>query len=240
MKTFKILLPLILLIGFTLATTAALEVPKPKTTTIESICVKAVYSGGTYIPVVDLPEIEIVGFHSSTVLHAEISNGKILPTVNLPVVEISGKRVMNQNIQSTSENSETIHDIPVIEVIAQLPLKKLVHTTVTGDNYMATINLPEIIISVSKDLTAEISYKYSPFFTNNQSQNNFTNTTISPELINALVNLYPADYATKFYSISTAECLITENRQKVCELVVKLGDNAVEQLRTTVIKIITN
>src|SRR5688572_10174626 len=103
MKTFSTLLITILSLVIIYTATAAVMVPAsvsvPDFAAGTSRLVKAVKYNGVYVPVVQLPEVEIIGKRPETViLKGNRTKGSLMVEVNLPVVEIYANRESFQKV----------------------------------------------------------------------------------------------------------------------------------------------
>ena len=147
MNTFKIIcLLLVCLFQYSLAVVPSSFQPGVKSPSETSNLVKAVRFNGKWIPVVDLPVIEITALKKShTVLGITPGKPAVLQA-NLPQVEITATAVTTgrQRTGCSNEGAVIMADLPVIEVVADFPESNLIATS-TGN--IPVVTLPEITIS---------------------------------------------------------------------------------------------
>ncbi len=155
MKTFRMLLASFLTLVLIQSVSAAVmtpsreSVPGIENSKSETSVVKAILYKGIYIPVVDLPEVEIISTHPGSVLSSGIlHNGTYILVVNLPVVEITGEQSGMRKLPAYIVNGEVIAiaDLPMIEIESALPLNHLVIATAINGNLLPVVELPEIVI----------------------------------------------------------------------------------------------
>ena len=112
--------------------------------------VKAILTNGEYLPVVELPTVEIIATRpGSMVVKGIIENGKIMAVVELPAIEIKVSNPL-KNYKSDINGYAEIRDIPVIEIVDFYPETNLISATINGEHGMPVVELPEITISVDK------------------------------------------------------------------------------------------
>ncbi|MDQ3051396.1 MAG: hypothetical protein M3Q95_10965 [Bacteroidota bacterium] len=155
MKTFRMLLASFLTLVLIQAVSAAVmtpsvdSVPTIENSKSENSIVKAVLYNGNYIPVVDLPQVEIISTHPGSIISSGIlSNGSYLLVVNLPVIEIIGEQTGMRKLPAYVLNGEVIAiaDLPLIEIESTLPINHLVIAGNNEGSFIPMVNLPEIVI----------------------------------------------------------------------------------------------
>ena len=158
MKTFKVtscLLLFVTLIQTSLAVVPTSNQPVQQYSSGNSNLVKATRVHGEWIPVVDLPLIEITGLKKESTIVGMIP-GKNRVYANLPMIEIKAESLVPGKIKTGCRNGDALilADLPVIEVVADFPANRLL-STVTAEN-IPVVTLPEIVVSAEpKGLLAE-------------------------------------------------------------------------------------
>ena len=164
MKTLVILIASLLSIALPGLSSAAILVPTPgqviDNKKIQGELVKAVLYNGMLIPVVDLPQVEIIEVKQGTqILKGSIKNGELVLEVNLPVVEISAYRTGGYTLQGEIRNGSFIGfvELPVIEIVSAMPLNKMTQVKQYAQSSIPVIELREIVITatVAENLLVE-------------------------------------------------------------------------------------
>ncbi len=154
MKTFKILAALILFLTLSATINASVMSPEAVPGVIfeeKNNIVKTVIRNGVYIPVVELPVIEITGKKKSPLTGIVKINGINRLVVTLPEVEISFTNPGVKQVRAFYRNGEIIATInlPVIEIRSDFSYKNLVNSVEINNQLIPIVNLPEInIVSV--------------------------------------------------------------------------------------------
>lgn len=157
MKTFTQITGLLLLIFMLNTTYAAIIIPsfsqsEPSTKNSQNtMCVQAKMYNGEYIPVVDLPIVEIIATKKSNVTSGYFLHGNIILKANLPMIEITESRMITHKLPAFIKNGETIGmvGLPIIEITSEFPLSQLVAVNYSAISGLPVINLPEIVVTDS-------------------------------------------------------------------------------------------
>lgn len=245
MKTFKNLLSIVFVLTFTLTAYSALVVPAtPEAGTSSEFSgqlVKATFLNGEWIPVVDLPEVEITATRNGASVHkGVIRHGEVIAEVELPAVEITGVRIHDNSQMAAEEKSyERIYDIPVIEIESTFPLNRLSQAEQTDDVIMAVINLDEVTISFAKNESKNEVEPYT-FAISTESGNNYlAASVVNADILTDLSHDLQGDQIYKYYSIAVDNCIVTEQRQKICNLIVKMSNTAMEGMKANILNAIS-
>jgi hypothetical protein len=146
MKTlFKHLSALLLTVAWSSSLTAAIpDMNDAGNSAGQNEVVKAKMIDGVWMPVVDLPEIEITASRfGGTIYKGTLNVNGLLVQINLPEVVIEGKSltVINSGKEVISDSN-----LPVIEICAPMPVSELTPIEVTESGLIAKIELPEVVI----------------------------------------------------------------------------------------------
>jgi len=245
MKTFKNLLLFFFVLVVGVSSEAALVLPVVADSNIsapaKSHLVKAAFINGVWIPVIDLPEIEITGNSSGNIiLKGIIRDGEVIALIDLPVVEIAGERVHNFITESHHViGYEPIYNIPVIEISADFPVQSLVQGVLVDNGIVTIVNLPEIIISETRIQETNFVVENIRFFDRNSGTNYSFDTKLNNELLTTLIQAHPARIGLENYTISISNCVIKQHGKKVCEMVINMGNMAADGIRENLIQAIT-
>lgn len=154
MKNFTIIITCLLILTITLSVSASVVFPgqesfpsqnQPATQNL----VRAIEYQGTYIPVVDLPIIEIVYTNiPAQPVQAMKKNGGAIISVNLPLVEIVATTKSFNVLPAYFINGEVvaISNLPLIEITARYTYKPTITPGKAALTQIRIINLPEIIV----------------------------------------------------------------------------------------------
>lgn len=151
MKTFiKQLTALILTVAWSSSLTAAIPVLNDAGSSAgQNELVRAKLIDGVWMPVVDLPEVEISASRiGATVLKVQIHGNEFVAQVNLPevVIEAESMRLLNTGSDIISDNN-----LPVIEITASLPTELLKTAALSDNGIIAVIRLPEVTIEGNRE-----------------------------------------------------------------------------------------
>lgn len=229
MKTFRILFVTILSLVLIQRVTAAVTTPAQETSPVVSRAdakgnmIKAVLHNGDYIPLVDLPLIEIVSTKPGSALLGTISaKGNYLVEIDLPEIEISATQTGATKYRSFIKNGETIviSNLPLVEIGASFPYNNLTSAIIKDFSTMPVVNLPEITIS-------------SSHFDNFLVSANVKNGVVIPYIDLPVIEIKPAyswlaatqanEFAfsnkeTEWIYISLQNCGITFENKILCEV----------------------
>ena len=247
MKTFRILFVTFLSLVFFTSVIAA--VPAPAQESVPSLkrgmkagnLIKAVDHNGAYIPVVDLPLIEIVSTKTgSQVVKTIHENGKLLVEINLPEIEITATQYGARKMRSYIQNGEIviISDLPMIEIGATFPYNNLISTVENKATSIPVVNLPEIAITPSPSDNFIVAAR-------------FKNGMLIPYInlpvieISAAYSWLPVVSSEKFafddqeiewIYISLKNCGITAENKIVCEVATQISSS--DAIRTETIRLL--
>lgn len=165
MKTFKILTVTILFLMLSAKMNASIM----NTESVPAIIfeernhiVKTINRNGVFIPVVDLPVVEITGSKSTSGISGTVKvNGIQRVVVTLPEVEISSVLPGKKQVRALNNNGEVVAVItlPVINISSEFPVSKLVNVVEYNNNLIPVVNLPEIhIISASSEILVSVRF----------------------------------------------------------------------------------
>lgn len=241
MKTSRILSVAVLLTSLVMTHVAAASVPLATglNEPVQSYgtMVKAILDNGNYIPVVDLPEVEIIASRlTPRYVKGVIQHGEIMALVELPVVEISVSK-LRQVENNKAFDYEAIYDIPVIEIEGTFPSQNLIKGKLDHEESIAVVNLPEVTIVVDKTATADwiTAFQGTSGKLNNQPgtlQITHPDVKLIIEQFNS-VNKQLADV-----SISLENCIMNNEHTFICEFVSDAGEAAAAGLRKGILKLI--
>jgi len=156
MKTFSILIVVLLSLLFVQPANAEVNSPNQESVPpVERVgsagnLIKAINYNGVYIPVVDLPLVEIVSTKpGSHILGTVIKNGNYLVEINLPEIEITATQTGERKVRAIMRNGETlvISDLPMIEINSDFPYNHMLTVSDNEVTMLPVVNLPEVMIS---------------------------------------------------------------------------------------------
>jgi hypothetical protein len=154
MKTLVILIVTLLSVALPGLTSAEVLIPKQdqllENKRNSEELVKATFYNGILIPVVDLPQVEIIDVRQGTqILKGNLKNGQLVLEVNLPSVEISANRTGSNTLRGEIRNGSFVGivELPVIEIVSAMPLNKMTPVTQYALMSVPVIELKEIIIT---------------------------------------------------------------------------------------------
>jgi len=238
MKTRKISAILVLLLTIVFLSEAAVEVPglspSPENNSAREKTVRAIYSDGVWIPVVDLPEFEVIGYRTQTkILHAEMKNGTLVAMADLPAVEISAAR---KHVKSAAKNSgntfEAINDIPVIDVVDDFPVKSLVKTATNESGTIAVVDLPEITVTPGSSSENQFTSLESILASFKLATKQLSDI---PTAMNLIAKQIPDVHnISKNYVVSVENCLKVNTGNKICAVFVTLQSSAANGMKVTI------
>jgi len=159
MKTlFKHLSALLLTVAWSSSLTAAIpDMNDAGNSAGQNEVVKAKMIDGVWMPVVDLPEIEITASRFGGTIYKGTLNGNgLLVQINLPEVVIEGK---SMTVINSGKDVISDSNLPVIEIFGQFPVSELTPGEVSESGIMAIIELPEVVIEGNSGLPADF---YTP------------------------------------------------------------------------------
>jgi hypothetical protein len=151
MKTFlKQLTALILTVAWSSSLTAAIPVLNDAGSSAgQNELVRAKLIDGVWMPVVDLPEVEISASRiEATFVKGQIKGNELVAQVNLPEVVIEARSI---RLLSTGSDIISDNNLPVIEITASFPEDLLKEAEQSENGLIAVIRLPEIVIEGSRE-----------------------------------------------------------------------------------------
>lgn len=118
--------------------------------------VRAKMIDGIWMPIVDLPEVEISASRlDGAIYKGYIINNQVIAQAGLPEVVIEAR-----SSEKPSENPDIIGDsnLPLIEITASFPEHVLTEALRFDNKLMAVVQLPEIIIDGNSDIDTHMLF----------------------------------------------------------------------------------
>ena len=158
MKTLvKHLTALVLIVAWSSSLTAAIPVLNDAGSSAgQNELVRAKMIAGVWMPVVDLPEVEIVANRfQGAILKGHLYVNEVIAEVNLPEVVIQAK---SAHLTNSGPNVISDSNLPIIEITAAFPQTILTHAENSENGLIAVVQLPEVIIDGDLEIQSSLLF----------------------------------------------------------------------------------
>lgn len=239
MKTFRITSVVAILMVVLQLANAAVSVPLVNTqnenNSNQGFLVKAIFTNGEYLPVVDLPEVEIIAArYNYQYVKGKIVDGQVVAVVDLPSIEISVSS-LSQSTNTYATHFEPIYDIPVIEITDYLPNTSIVSGIISENISMPVVDLPEITI-----YTDNIGQQEWLAFLNDTDNNTNLLAVSNPSNNLVIKQLSLTNEQFNNVIIDIHNCVAVNTKTIVCEFVSESGVYTTQKIKNGFLKVVFN